>query len=258
MSGIDDIIWAPLTRKEDESPHTCKLKVYWKTAKKWTSADVQAYHVATPQLAETVRVSGRRFTCEDFALEVLCLFASAHGLPVKLTDGVREYRNMDIYDPDHHENYPQNPRGFMTMVMVSFGAPDVQRSGSNTVRLNAPTDLLPGDLLALALDAKGQASGFRAHHIQVVVRKAGSKIAIAQGNSDWTIHKPVTWFNKIIGRNSADPGQSAYAGMTLETGQFTLTSDSRWDYKNNNTGSTQTDFLKYFELFRWNFTEFNN
>jgi hypothetical protein len=258
MSGFSDVIWAPLTRKEDEYPYTCKLKVYWKTTKEWTPVDIQAYRTAIPQLAETARVSGRKFTCEDFALELLCQFASKQGLPVKLTDGVRQYRNMDIYDPDYHENYPQSPRGFITMVMTSFGAPDVQRSGSNTVRLSSPSDLLPGDILALALDAKGQASGFRAHHIQVVTQKTGSQIAIYQGNSDWTIHKPVTWFNKIIGRNSADPDQSSYAGMTPETGQFKLVSGARWDYKNNNTGSTQTDFLKYFELFRLNFTEFNN
>ncbi|HEY2000516.1 hypothetical protein [Paraburkholderia sp.] len=258
MSRFGDVIWAPLTRVEDESPHTCKLKVYWKTVKKWTPDDVQAYQAAVPQLAETARVSGRRFTCEDFALEVLCQFASKHGLPVKLTDGVREYRNMDIYDPDYHENYPQNPRGFITMMMVSFGAPDIQRSGSNTVRLSGPSDLLPGDLLALALDAKGQASGFRAHHIQVVVKKTDSQIAIAQGNSDWTIHNPITWFNKIMGRNSADPNQNSYAGTAPETGQFTSTGESRWDYQNNNSGSTRTDFLKYFELFSWNFPEFNN
>lgn len=164
---------------------------------------------------------------------------------------------MDIYDPDYHEDYPQSPRGFIDMVMASFGAPDVQRSDSNTVQLSSASDLLPGDLLALALDAKGKASGFRAHHIQVVIQKTDSKISIYQGNSDWTIHRPITWLNKIIGINSAVPNQRSYAGMAPETGEFTLTSGARWDYKNNKTGSTKIDFLKDFELFRWNFFEFN-
>ncbi|MEX3690843.1 hypothetical protein AB3X91_11640 [Paraburkholderia sp. BR14263] len=255
---MSNVIWAPLTRKEDESPHTCRLKVYWKTTKEWTPADIRAYHASIPQLAESARVSGRRFTCEDFALELLCEFASTRGLPVKLTDGVREYRNMDIYDPNYHENYPQTPRGFTTMVMVSFGAPDIQRSGSNTERLSSASDLLPGDLLALALDAKGRASGNRAHHVQVVVEKTDAKIRIYQGNSDWTIHKPITWFNQALGRNSADPDQSAYAGMSPETGQFTRINGIQWDYRNSITGHEETDFLRYFEFYRWNFMEFND
>lgn len=258
MNGFGDVIWAALTRKEDEAPHTCKLKVFWKTTRAWSEADVDAYHAEAAQLAEASRESGRRFTCEDFALELLCVFASGRGLPVKLTDGVREYRNMDIYDPDYHENYPQTTKGFISMTMVSFGAPDIQRAGQNTVRLPGPADLLPGDILALAHDSKGQATGGRAHHIQVVTLKTHARIGIYQGNSNWEIHKPITWASRLLGRNSADPGQSAYAGMTPETSQFTRGAGADWDYRNNNTGSSQTDFLKFFELYRWNFMEFNH
>ncbi|SAL19808.1 hypothetical protein AWB74_00696 [Caballeronia arvi] len=260
MSGIGNVIWAPLTQREDETPYTCRLKVYWRTNRTWTKADVEAYHSAAPRLAEAARTSGKRFTCEDFALELLCTFASKRGLPVKLTDGVWEYRNMDIYDPDYHENYPQTPRGFISMVMVSFGAPDLQRDAQNTVRLTGPTELLPGDVLALAHDSKGQATGGRAHHIQVVTRKTDAQIDICQGNSNWEIHKPITWINRIFGRNSADPDQRAYAGMTPETGSFVRGSGAGggWNYRNNDTGNVQTDFLRFFEPYRWNFEEFNH
>lgn len=251
------IIWANLTQKEDESPHICKLKVYWKTTQLWTSSAIQAYHAQALQLAGAAKASGRKFTCEDFALEVLCLFASTRGLPVKLTAGVREYCNMDIYDPDYHEHYPQTARGFINMVMASFGAPDIQRTGKNTVRLAGPADLLPGDILALARDSKGEATGGRAHHIQLATEKSDSAIGIYQGNSNWEIHKPITWVNKLFGRNSADPDQAAYAGMPPETGQFTR-AGSGWNYRNNKTGATQIGFLKYFELYRWNFMEFNH
>jgi hypothetical protein len=258
MNGFTKSIWAPLTRTQDESPYTCKLKVYWKTTSEWTPTEIQAFRSAVPQLAELARVSTQKFTCEDFALELLCQFASKRGLPVKLTDGVREYRNMDLYDPDYHENYPQTPRGFIAMTMASFGAPDVQRTGINTVRLSNPSDLLPRDLLALALDAKGQASGNRAHHIQVVVQKSDTRIEIYQGNSDWAIHKPFTYAYKLLGENPADPRQTAYAGMAPETGQFIRISGSRWDYKNNHTCNENKDYLSYFEPYRWNFMEFNN
>lgn len=111
------IISAKLTPRNDQTPHICKLKVYWKTTREWSDSDIKNYRAAVAKLAEDARTSGRKFTCEDFALEMLCQFASKNGLPVKLTDGVREYRNMDIYDPDYHENYPQTPRGFIDMVI---------------------------------------------------------------------------------------------------------------------------------------------
>jgi hypothetical protein len=256
--SVGDVIWAPLTRRDDETPHTCKLKVYWRTVREWTPSGVDEYHAAVPLIAEAAVVSGKRFTCEDFALELLCTFASQRGLPVKLSDGVREYRNLDIYDSDFHENYPQTPRGFTSMVMVSFGAADIQRAGINTVQLSHPTDLLPGDILALAHDGKGQATGGRAHHIQVVSRIDRVQIDIVQGNSNWQIHKPVTWVNKLFGRNAADPEQRAYAGMKPETGRYTRGGAERWNYRNNRTGNTESDFLKCFEFYRWNFMEFNH
>jgi len=142
------------------------------------------------------------------------------------------------------------------MVMTSFGAPDVQRAGVNTVRLSGVAELLPGDVLALALDAKGQATGNTAHHIQVVVQRDPVNIRIYQGNSDWHIHKPITWINKILGNNSADPDKDAYAGMTPEKGGYSLNGNS-WDYKNYTTGGADRDFLKYFEFYRWNFEGFS-
>jgi len=253
---MDEMIWAFLTKKEDQTPHTCKLKVYWKTTKQWTDSDIRAYQAQVPQLAQNLKASGRKFTCEDFALELLCDFASSRGLPVKLMDGVGTYRNMDIYDPSCHEGHPQTPRGFIDMVMITFGAPDIQRGGQNTVRLAGPENLLPGDILAIAHDLKGQSLGGVAHHIQVVTRKTGTSIDIYQGNSNSDIHWPLTWTNRVLGRNPADPTQAAYAGTTVETGVYTL-AGSGWNYRNNDTGQTHTDYLKVCELYRWNFREFN-
>ncbi|MBN3849351.1 hypothetical protein G3N58_21355 [Paraburkholderia sp. Ac-20342] len=56
-------------------------------------------------------------------------------------------------------------------------------------------------------------------------------------------------------------GCPKYAGMTAgttpETRKFTQASTG-WDDRNNTTGATRTDFLKYFEFYRWNFMEFNH
>jgi hypothetical protein len=257
----------PLTAKDDQDGIKLELRVFWKTTKQWTPAAIADFQRQVPTIARRLRaeqywnkdgqIQRSRFTCEDFALGVLCEYASAQGLPLKLTSGLRTYRNMEIFNAEEHAHYGANAYGFAHMVMRTYGAPDMQRLGVNTEEVAGPEALLPGDILALAHDAKGAATGGRAHHIQVVVAAASSRIDIVQGNSDSTIHRPITWINRLLGRNSADPDQSAYAGTPLETGVYTKSSRAGWDYVNNSTGNGSKDFLKLFDLVRWNFMEFN-
>lgn len=258
---------APLTPKSDKKPHVVKLKVFWKTSRKWTSADISDYQNSVPAIAEMLRkeqywdkegnIHSNEFTCEDFAIRVLCEYAEAKGLPLKLTTGVRVYRNMEIYKADEHDRYATNKYGFSEMVMLSFGAADIQRVGVNTESVAQPADLLPGDILALAHDAKGSATGGRAHHIQVVFGVSAGIIDIYQGNSDYSIHRPITWINKLVGRNAADPQQNAYAGKLIEIGKYTAQHGGGWDYVNITTKNSATSYLKYFDFFRWNFSGFN-
>jgi len=257
----------PLTPKTDKNGVKVKLRVFWKTTKRWTPALIADFQQQVPFIVERLRVEQywnkdgqiktNRFTCEDFALRVLCEYASAQGLPLKLTTGVRTYRNVEIFNAEEHMAYGAHMYGFAHMVMRSYGAPDMQRLGVNTEAVADPAALLPGDILALAHDAKGAATGGRAHHIQVVVAAAPTRISIFQGNSDSTIHRPITWINRLLGRNSADPTQAAYAGMPLETGVYTKNGKAGWDYVNNSTNNGSRDFLKNFDFVRWNFLEFN-
>ena len=118
---------APLTPKADKAPFIVKLKVFWKTSKKWKAADISDFRRAVPQIAERLRteqywnkdgdIRSNKFTCEDFAIRVLCEYASFKGLPVKLTTGVRTYRNMELYDAGEHDQYASNKYGFADMVM---------------------------------------------------------------------------------------------------------------------------------------------
>lgn len=258
---------AQLTPKLDKTPHQVKVKVFWKTEKKWTNADVEGLRHSVGGLAEKIKnekywtrdgeIQKTRVTCEDFAIRLLVEYASNKGLPVKLTTGVRSYRNVEIYEASDHDRYDSSKYGFSEMVMLTFGARDIQRAGQNTLLVQGPDKVAPGDILALARDLKGQASGNAAHHIQVVVDRSANHIQIYQGNSDGSIHRPITWINKLFGRNSADPQQGAYAGMPVELGQF-VKNGKVWDYENKTTGSHTKDFLKYFEMYRWNYEEFNN
>lgn len=259
---------APLTPKADKTPHIVKLKVFWKTTKQWTMADIADFQKSVPALAEKIKtekywnkdgdIKTSKFTCEDFAIRILAQYASSKGLPVKLKTGVRVYRNMELYNAAEHDKYSSTMYGFGDMVMLTYGAPDMQRIGENTVVVARPEDLVPGDILALAHDSKGIATGGRAHHIQVVIATGRGSLAIYQGNADDTIHRPFTWINRLLRRNAADSQQSAYAGLPVEQGVYVAKGKGRWDYTNHTTKNHNKDYLKYFDLFRWNFMEFNN
>jgi hypothetical protein len=254
-------ITAPLTPKSDINPHVVKLKVFWKTTRKWTDADVADYQRSVPQVAEQMRTeqywdrSGNertnRFTCEDFALRVLIQYAAPKGLPIRLTNGVRTYRNMEIYRQTEHDKYDSTIYGFADMIESTYGAPDMQRSGINTQLLSGPDGLLPGDILAEAYDRAGIA-----HHVQIVIKTTADSISVMQGNSSGAIVRPFTTVSRLLGMNRADPENRHYAGMSPELGTYRRNKDG-WDYKNITTGRKTSDFLKEFQFYRWNFLEFD-
>ncbi|OHX10258.1 hypothetical protein BI347_20905 [Chromobacterium sphagni] len=265
MDAVDQIV-AKLTHKSDTQPHVVKMKVFWKTTRKWTDSDIADFQSSVPAIVEILRneqywtkdgaVAQDRFTCEDFAIRVLAQYAASKGLPVKLKTDVRTYRNMELYKADEHDRYVSDMWGFAEMAMLTYGAPDMQRVGVNTVKVSVAEALRPGDILALAHDAKGAVNGGRAHHIQVVSAVNPASIHIYQGNSNNTIHWPMTWIYRAVGKNIADPQQTAYGGLPVETGEYTR-AKSGWDYRNFKTGNRSSDALKAFELYRWNFMEFN-
>lgn len=254
------------TSNTSPKPITVRFKTFWETTRKWTDAEIASYREVVPQLAKQIRqeqywdrkgnIRTSRFTCEDFAVRVLVQFAASRGLPLKLETGVRAYRNTEVYGQPEHERYDSTMYGFADMVELTYGAPDMQRKRPNTVPLSGPEALLPGDILALAHDWKGSHLGGTAHHVQLVTMTSASLIEIYQGNSDGTIHRPITWINKVLGRNSADPQHAEYAGLPIETGRFTKNGDV-WNYRNDVTGNSHSDYLKFFDLSRWNFMEFN-
>ena len=264
---------APVTPKADKIGVTIKLKVFWKTTKFWTDANIVDYQKNVPNIAEQLRnteywnkdgdIEDNRFTCEDFAIRVLCQYASTKGLPVKLTTGVRRYGNMEIYNAQTHNRYGSNMQGFTEMVMLTYGARDMQRVGRNTISVANPEELLAGDILAQALDAEGAALAIKnlqsvnvAHHIQLVYKNEGDQIHIFQGNSGSSIHWYASPFYKALGKNTANPQDSAYGGKQVERGIY-LKSNAIWNYANMDTGAKYDNKLKEFMLFRWDFKGFN-
>jgi uncharacterized Zn-binding protein involved in type VI secretion len=264
------------TRPAYRSPATePRRKIFWKTTRSWADSDITDFQQQVPTIAERLRteqywnkngeIKHNRFTCEDFAIRLLCEYACQHGLPVKLTTGVRTYRNEEPLRPVEHKRYGSNLYGFTEMVMLSYGAPDMQRVGVNTVVVPAPETLLQGDVLAQANDLEGRALAAKrdspvnvGHHIQVVVSVADKRIAISQGNSDGSIHFIFPKALKLVGRNPADPQDDSYAGRPIESGLYSKRDGSNWSYDNQTTKRHYDDKLKEFLFYRWNFYEFNN
>ena len=112
---------------------------------------------------------------------------------------------------------------------------------------------MPGDILAQALDRPMMTT---AHHIQMAVAVTDSRIDIRQGNTDAAIIWPFTWAKKLTGKDMADPQSSGYVGLPVQKGCF-IKSGTGWTYHNLTKGSVSEDFLKAFELYRWNFMGFN-
>lgn len=250
----------PLTPKSDKNGVRVKLKVFWKTTKFWTEADIIDFQRSVSAIAERLRseqywnkygeINRDKFTCEDFAVRVLCEYASSKELPVKLTTGVRTYRNMEMYTPSAHDRYASNMNGFSEMVMLSFGAPDMQRIGINTTVVTTPEELRSGDILAQSRDNLES----RAHHIQLVYSTSKDKLNIYQGNSG--VGNWASKMYKVFGHNPADPKDSSYTGQAVEIANYSK-ENGIWNYKNVTTGRDVKDFLKYFQFYRWNFKEFN-
>lgn len=267
-------VTASLTPKSNKNPNVIKLKIFWKTTKKWTVADINNYRKSVPSITESLKQeedwypdgsSGKaKFTCEDFAIMVLVKFASKNGLPLKLKTESGLYRNIDLFDIEKNGKYVANEIGFAHMVMTTYGAPDMQRIKQNTMQIYKVANLKSGDILAEDHDAKGWLSRLlgnktpTAHHIQVVVSRTFNTINIYQGNSNNQIHRPLTTIHKLMGENSADPEDATYAGLTVEMGRYASNADGTWNYINFNTKKQYTDKLKDFDMFSWNFMEFNN
>ena len=239
-----------------------RLKVFWRTVNFWDEAAIKEYHRAAPGIAERLvaekywdkdgSIKNNRFTCEDFAIRLLCEFAAGRELPVKLKTGVRTYRNMELYQPQEHDRYLSHMYGFSEMVMLTYGAPDMQRVNENVIALASPEELMPGDIMAQAYDRPGDL----AHHVQVVMSADSDQIKIKQGNTSGISVRPFTTVQRLLGSNMADPQNDGYAGMPIESAVYTKHNNA-WDYQNLTTGSVREDFLKIFQLYRWNFMGFN-
>ncbi|KVP19129.1 hypothetical protein BGV47_11270 [Burkholderia ubonensis] len=178
-----------MTHVSDKRPVTVQCKVYWVHTQHWDQSWIARYHAAVPGLAREIAARkvnmsnvGRepidgsktggtdpnRFTCEDFAFEVLVEFASRNKLPLKIVTESAVFKNVDPDYKSGDKSAPPTPAGFAVDLAIATGAPDIAR---NAVPI-ADSDIKAGDMFL----------EFNATHVQVVTSSSPNRVEIMQGN----------------------------------------------------------------------------
>jgi hypothetical protein len=264
---------AAMTPQADRKPITVKCKVYWVHKQLWNETWIAQYHAAAPALAKEIaarKVSmselenepidgsptggkeANRFTCEDFAFEVLIEFASRNKLPLKIQTQSVVFKNIDKDYKSGDKSAPPTPAGFAVDVAIASGASDIARNATAV----ADKDLLPGDLFL----------EFNKGHVQVVTSATLDRVEIMQGNFPGLESNPRKIMSKILfGRwlratNAGNRESSLYLGVPVGAATYERR-DGKWLYQRlyGTYHGWDSDVWGTMSLhLRWNFLEFNN
>ncbi|MGH8778797.1 hypothetical protein [Paraburkholderia sp.] len=261
-----------MTPVNDKRPVTVQCKVYWVHTRIWSDSWISRYHAAVPGLAREIaarkvhmsdvenepvdgsKATGtdtNRFTCEDFAFEILVEFASRNKLPLKIVTGAAVFKNVD---PDYKSGYktaPLTPAGFAADLAAVTGAHDIARN----VRSIADSDLERGDLFLK----------WNKEHVQVLTSISKNRIEIMQGNFpglDSNIRRAIGWIlKKFAHRLSAyDRESPIYLGVPVQTAIYE-NHGGQWLYQRQYGNYHDWDSDVWPTMsghVRWNFLDFNH
>jgi RHS repeat-associated protein len=204
----------------------------WKITNEWTDEMIEKYREFAPKQAKMYKESGKEFTCEDLALQILIDFASQNELPLSITNG------EGTFDASSTEfNSPQN---FANKVLTTTGANDLISFGNTT---QVPLGKLQsGDILVERKDGR---SG---NHVQVVGTTTSSSIYIYQGNSG--VLNGIRGSSFILG--AGNPASVFYTGKSIETGHIYISTGT---FINFLTKQFYPGYLNNFNVkgVQWNF-----
>ncbi|MFM0646656.1 hypothetical protein PQR14_20215 [Paraburkholderia bryophila] len=262
-----------LTPQADKSPVTVQCKVYWVHKQLWNASWITQYHAAVPALAKEIAArkvdmanlstepidgsptggkDANRFTCEDFAFEVLIEFASRNKLPLKIQTQSVVFKNIDKDYQSGDKSGPPTPSGFAIDVAIASGASDIAR---NCVAV-ADKDLLPGDLFL----------EFNKGHVQVVTSASVSRVEIMQGNFPGLESNPRKIMSKLLlgkwlrATNAGNRESSLYLGVPVGAATYERR-NGQWLYQRlyGTYHGWDSDVWGTMSLhLRWKFLEFNN
>ena len=140
----------------------------WAVTNEWNKEYEKQYRDFSATQAEKYKAEGRKFTCEDLALQVLIDFASQNNLPVILATESGVFNASD-------GKWNGDIEGFTCALQAAFGSNDLL-SSSNTV-FTSMNNVSAGDLL-IQVNELGIG-----HHTQIVESKTNNSINVIQGNT---------------------------------------------------------------------------
>lgn len=265
---------ALMTPKDDRKPVTVQCKVYWIHRHEWNAQWIAAYHAEAPGLAKEIQArkvdmsklesepidgtptgggDANRFTCEDFAFEVLIEFASRNKLPLKIKTESSIFKNIDKDYKSGNKSGPPTPAGFALDVAYATGAHDVLRNAHPV----ADKDLLPGDLFV----------EFNGGHIQLLTAVGLDRFEIMQGNFPGigaTPHRKfISWLELgkwLRATNDGNRESPNYLGVPVQNGVYER-QHGKWLYRRLDGAYREWDASVWSGMekhVRWNFADFNN
>ena len=184
-----------------------KLNAIWSITNVWNLDFVLKYRNYVLNKAKDLQTSGRPFTCDDFALEIIITFCKDNNLPFHWKTGAE---NFTVYSKNKYPTFAE----FLLAVKRKSGAPDF--ANDENTQLVTESQLQKGDIAVLQADGKSAPN-----HIQLLcdVKIYGDKLSLYkayQGN-----------FNLLDrGLGSDDPEDIRYLGVNVQDGIYGSTTDT--------------------------------
>lgn len=219
---------------------------------KWDNDAIESYRKWVVDAVKSYHRYSIRFTCEDFAIQLIVEFAWKNGLPVYIS-------NRDVYSQGTTFQKGEDYIDFFKRVASSTGASDIKRE-TKLVGKSGDTSALmaakPGDLIHFG------------SHVQVVVKQADLKkgekqIIIAQGNfRRMSVLRAGCSIENALGtKNKNDPNDVCYIGRPIEGGIYDVSDKfkyKRYDREDQEFDKSGNIFKsKNAEVRRWDFKSWN-
>ncbi|GAB1431294.1 hypothetical protein MASR2M18_21290 [Ignavibacteria bacterium] len=210
----------------------------WEIKNQWNDDYIERYRKFVKYQAEMYKKSGKEFTCEDLALQIVIDFSSQNNLPLKIRNGKGVFNAAS-------DNF-NSALDFSNAVLLTTGARDLQNA-DNSISINISSSNI-GDFLLLRNE-----NGV-AHHTQLITSitefGVGREINIHQGNSGW-LNAP--YIGGALG--GANPTSLFYTGQKVEQGII----DTQGNYSNLTNVIFTPNYLykENVESRKWNFLGWN-
>jgi RHS repeat-associated protein len=213
----------------------------WEVKNKWNAEHIAGYQNAITTISDKWVKESKTFTCEDFALAILCQYAKENSLPLTIQNKSGTY---------NQENYPAGStpeqrdfvyKKFVDDVSSTSAAHDIAEYNGKFVGKGkgALENAEKGDLILHDSNYDGKFS-----HTQVVTNNSNKQVFTRQGD-----------LKGHIFANS--PSHIFYGGKLIQKTVWDLGKDSHKNYFKNTFKQSAIKNLNP-TLYKWDFQKFNN